>query len=203
MFLGAWGLCRGHGVYSFMNSRSLMLKFVFSIILASAMVPVLRASVQLLSFLDFPSDDISITFRPVSFAGEYEIVLEKPVEIDFSEDSIFIEISSDAYYKEFMASEYADADDNWAGIVERHLTDYIIPGEDEIFVVLYGDDIELWLNMSSVHYSRMDRKAFLKFSVLDDSVAELKYDRIKIINDAEMELRNVGVILSDRFSRAN
>ena len=172
-------------------------KPVICIILVAAMVPVFRVSVQLLSFLEFPADSTAITSYPVSFAEEYEAVLEKPIEIDFSEDSIFIEMSSDAYYKEFMASEYAEADDNWAGIVKKHFTDYIIPEDDEIFVVLYGGGTELWLNLSSVHYSRTDRKASLEFSASDDAAAVLRYDRIKIINDAGMELRNVSVILSD------
>ena len=70
----------------------------------------------------------------------------------------------------------------------------IVPLENEMSVVLYGDDTELRLYMIERYYSPPDKEAYLSFSVAGGIPDNEVYDRIKIINDNGVELRGVSIL---------
>ena len=129
-----------------------------------------------------------LTPEPVSFIGEYEIIAERPLVALFPDMKVFVKIDDSSYHNEFLATEYE---------FEHKFAAYymggIIPLENEISVVLYGDDTELQLRMINRYYSSHDGEAILVFAVTEGIPHDEVYDRIKIINDNGVELRDVSI----------
>ena len=128
-----------------------------------------------------------LTPEPVSFVEEYEITPERPLVALFPDTGVHIKISKDSYYHEFLVSR-----DKSQRNFKTHYMGSIVPLEDEMSVVLYGDDAELQLHM--IYRDHLSFGVHLSFSVTGGIPDNVVYDRVKIINSNGMELRDVSIL---------
>ena len=142
------------------------------------------------------SEGIPVTPYAVSFAREYEIVLEEPILVNYDKTIFFdIKISGDSYYREIDA-EYTGSGYSWDERATRYFAKHLFPeGGQELSVVLYEDGTSLKMRMKRFYNSV--RTPYLTYSVPDNFTAKMKGDRIKIAYDGDVELRNVRIILEN------
>ena len=138
-----------------------------------------------------------LTPEPVSFVGKYDIIPERPLVVLFPDTKLFIEIGEDSYHNEFMAAEY-EFEHNF----EAYYMGSIVPLENEMSAVLYGNDAKLQLHMMDRYYSSHDKVAHLRFSVEGDIPDNEVYNRIKITNSNGVELRDVNILWGKRNAQA-
>ena len=131
-----------------------------------------------------------LTSEPVSIAGEYEIITEKPL-VAIPDARLFIVVSS--HYDEFIASEYkasavsgqvfelAEAEDKY----EHYYMGSIVPLESDISAVLYGNGTELPLRVAKRVYSAKRKRAYISLSIEGDIPDPPVFERIKIINNSD------------------
>ena len=138
------------------------------------------------------SDPIPVTPYAVSFAREHEIVLEEPILVNFDKRELRIEISGDSYYRD-IDSEYVSSGYAWDEKATRYFAEHLFPeGGRELSVVLYGGGVSLKLRME--RFYNHARTPYLAYSSPDSTITKIECDRIKIVYDGDVELRNVRVI---------
>ena len=182
----------------YINRQALMLRIVVSIILTTCTFCFVYFCMFAISHYNFftSSEGIPVTPYAVSFAREYEIVLEEPILVNYDKTIFFdIKISGDSYYREIDA-EYTGSGYSWDERATRYFAKHLFPeGGQELSVVLYEDGTSLKMRMKRFYNSV--RTPYLTYSVPDNFTAKMKGDRIKIAYDGDVELRNVRIILEN------
>ena len=179
-----------------LNRQTPVLKTVVSIMVTTFVFCFIYLCLLTISYhrIFASSDGIAVTPYAVSFAREHEIILEEPILVNYGK-TIYLEIriSGDSYYREIDA-EYAGSGYSWNERAKRYFAEHLFPeGGRELSVVLYGEDTPLQLRVDS--FDNHVRTSYLVYSVPDDFTAKMKGDRIEIVYDGDVELRNIRVIL--------